>query len=135
MSDNLMENIKNAATGHPYSPAGIQPVVSVLKADAGYNQNEATQFRECLQKCLEERKAKGAEVLHRVKHSYDTLYNRFGIQPNTVMLSSDCVSAVIAECFHEYQVINMKPDKLLGMDVMVVTGNNIVKTCIVDMEE
>lgn len=84
MSDNLMENIKNAATGHPYSPAGIQPVVGVLKADAGYNQNEATQFR---------------------------------------------------ECFHEYQVINMKPDKLLGMDVVVTTGNDIVKTCIVDMEE
>ena len=51
------------------------------------------------------------------------------------MLSSDCVSAVIAECFHEYQVINMKPDKLLGMDVVVTTGNDIVKTCIVDMEE
>lgn len=114
---------------------GIQPVAEVFRADSAYNDPSATQFRECFQKCLEERKAKGAEVLHRVKHSYDTLYNRFGIQPNTVMLSSDCVSAVIAECFHEYQVINMKPDKLLGMDVMVVTGNDIVKTCIVDMEE
>ena len=26
----------------------------------------------------------------------------------------------------------MKPDKLLGMDVVVTTGNDIVKTCIVD---
>lgn len=43
MSDNLMENIKNAATGHPYSPAGIQPVVGVLKADAGNEQNGCLQ--------------------------------------------------------------------------------------------
>lgn len=50
------------------------------------------------------------------------------------MLSADCVSAVIAECFHEYQVINMKPDKLLGMDVVMTTDKDFVKVCIVDTE-
>lgn len=114
---------------------GIRPVTGVLRADIDYQRDpSAAQFKDSFQKCLEEQKAKGAEVLHRIKYSYDCLYNRFGVQPNTVILSADCVSAVIAECFNEYQVINMKPDKLLGMDVMVVTGNDIVKACIVDTE-
>lgn len=114
---------------------GIQPVTKVFRADSAYSYHNASQFRENLQKCLEEQKAKGADVLCRVKHSHDSLYNKFGVQPNTVMLSHDCLSAVIAECFHEYQVINMKPDKLLGMDVVVVTGKDIAKVCIVDTEE
>lgn len=115
---------------------GIQPITEVLKADVGYQRDpSAAQFKDSFQECLRERKAKGAEVLRRVKYSYDCLYSRFGVQPNTVILSADCVSAVIAECFNEYQVINMKPDKLLGMDVMIVTGNDIAKACIVDKED
>lgn len=118
---------------------GIHPVTGVLRADIGYQRDpSAAQFKDSFQKCLEEQKAKGAKVLHKVMDSYNNLYNKFGVQPNTVMLSADCVSAVIAECFNEYlneyQVINMKPDKLLGMDVMVVTGRDIVKACIVDTE-
>lgn len=115
---------------------GIQPITEVLKADVGYQRDlSAAQFKDSFQECLRERKANGAEVLRRVKYSCDCLYSRFGVQPNTVILSADCVSAVIAECFNEYQVINMKPDKLLGMDVMVVTGNDIAKACIVDKED
>lgn len=115
---------------------GIHPVTEVLRADIGYQRDpSATQFKDNFQKCLEEQKAKGAEVLHKIRDSYNNLYNKFGVQPNTVILSADCVSAVIAECFNEYQVTNMKPDKLLGMDVMVVTGRDIVKACIVDTEE
>lgn len=111
----------------------IQPIEP---SRLGYQRDpNAPQFKDSLQKSMEERKAKGAEVLHKVKYSYDRLYSRFGIEPNTVILSADCVSAVIAECFNEYQVVNMKPDKLLGMDVIVVTGSNFIKTCIIDKEE
>lgn len=114
---------------------GIHPVTEVLRADIGYQRDpSAAQFRDSFQKCLEEQKAKGVEVLHRVKDSYNNLYNKFGVQPNTVILSADCVSAVVAECFNEYQVVDMKPAKILDMDVMVVTGRDIVKACIVDTE-
>lgn len=114
---------------------GIHTVTEVLRADIGYQRDpSAAQFKDNFQKCLEEQKVKGAEVLHKVRDSYNNLYNKFGIQPNTIMLSADYVSAVIAECFNEYQVMGMKPDKLLGMDVMVVTGRDTVKACIVDTE-
>lgn len=117
-------------------PMGVRKVPPIEPSKLGYQRDpNAPQFSENLQKCLEEKKAKGAEVLHRVKYSYDRLYSRFGVEPNTVMLSADCVSAVIAECFNEYQVINMKPDKLLGMDVVVTTGRDFVKVCIVDKED
>ena len=114
---------------------GIHPVTEVLRADIGYQRDpSAARFKDSFQKCLEKQKAKGVEVLHRVKDSYNNLYNKFGVQPNTVMLSANCVSAVVAECFNEYQVVDMKPAKILDMDVMVVTGRDIVKACIVDKE-
>ena len=122
--------------GEVQPPMGVRKVPPIEPLKLGYQRDpNAPQFSENLQKHLEEKKAKGTEVLHRVKYSYDRLYSRFGVEPNTVMLSADCVSAVIAECFHEYQVINMKPDKLLGMDVVVTTGKDFVKVCIVDTEE
>lgn len=129
MAIDVGEGLRGSATN------GVREIPPIEPLRLGYQRDpNATQFRENLQKCLEEKKAKGAEVLHRVKHSYDRLYSRFGVEPNTVMLSTDCVSAVIAECFHEYQVINMKPDKLLGMDVVMTTDKDFVKVCIVDTE-
>lgn len=129
MAIDVGEGLRGSATN------GVREIPPIEPLRLGYQRDpNATQFRENLQKCLEEKKAKGAEVLYRVKCSYDRLYNRLGVEPNTVMLSADCVSAVIAECFHEYQVINMKPDKLLGMDVVMTTDKDFVKVCIVDTE-
>lgn len=46
---------------------GIQPVT---EADVGYQRDpSAAQFKDSFQECLREQKAKGAEVLRRVKHS------------------------------------------------------------------
>lgn len=79
---------------------GIHPVTEVLRADIGYQRDpSAARFKDSFQKCLEKQKAKGVEVLHRVKDSYNNLYNKFGVQPNTVMLSADCVSAVLVGVF------------------------------------
>lgn len=129
MAIDVGEGLRGSATN------GVREIPPIEPLRLGYQRDpSAAQFRDSFQKCLEEQKAKGVEVLHRVKDSYNNLYNKFGVQPNTVILSADCVSAVVAECFHEYQVINMKPAKILDMDVMVVTGRDIVKACIVDTE-
>lgn len=117
---------------------GIQPVVGVLKADAGYRQSDpnAPQFRDSLQECLKERKQpKGADVLRKVKYSYDKLYCDYGVQPNAVMITQDYLAAVIAECRLEYLAVDLKPDQLLGMDVIPIIGKETVKACIINKEE
>lgn len=118
---------------------GIQPITEVLRADVGYQRDpSAPQFKDSLQECLEKReqnKPKGDDVLRKVKYSYDYLYNRYGVQPNAVMITSDYLAAIEAECFREYRVINMKPSQLLGMDVIPIMGKETVKACIIDKEE
>lgn len=117
-------------------PMGVRKVPPIEPTRLAYKRDPSdTQFHECLQENLRKRKENGATVLREIKYSFDQLYNKYGVQPNAVMITQDYISDVIAECFGEYQVFNMKPDKLLGMDVIPIVGKETVKVCIIDKEE
>ena len=117
-------------------PMGVRKVPPIEPTRLAYKRDPSdAQFQECLQENLKKRKENGADVLRKIKYSFDQLYSRYGVQPNAVMITQDYISDVIAECFGEYQVFNMKPDKLLGMDVIPIIGKETVKVCIVDTEE
>lgn len=112
----------------------IQPITEMAKG-TDYDFTKSADFRENFEKCLREHQNTGKEVLRKVKYSYDRLYSKHGVQPNAVMITPDYVAAVVAECFGEYRVVNMKPDQLLGMDVIVIDGKETVKACVIDKEE
>lgn len=110
----------------------ILPVTGVSKTNKDCDPN----FNETLQKCLKEReqnKPKGADVLHKIEYGYCHLYNKYGVQPNAVMITQDYLAAVITEC-SGYCVVQNCPDQLLGLDVIPIIGKEIVKVCIIDKE-
>lgn len=115
---------------------GVRKVPVIEPTRLAYHRDPSdTQFKDCLQENLKKRKENGAVVLREIKSNFDQLYSKYGVQPNAVMITQDYISDVIAECFGEYQVFNMKPDKLLGMDVIPIVGKETIKVCIIDKEE
>lgn len=117
-------------------PMGVRKVPPIEPTRLAYKRDPSNaQFHECLQENIRKRKENGKHVLWKIKYDYDQLYSRYGVQPNAVMITQDYLNDVIAECFGEYQVVNMKPDKLLGMDVIPIVGKETVKVCIIDKED
>lgn len=119
---------------------GIQPVTEVLRADVGYQRDpSAAQFKDNLQEYLKERqqnRPKGEDILKKIKYNYDKLYNKYGVQPNAVMISPDYLAIIEAECSAEYRVtLGVALNSVLGLDVILVNGKEIIKACIIDKED
>lgn len=114
----------------------IQPVAKTPKTEINLsNHSLVDSFNDHLQECLKaEDTIDGAEVLRKVKYSYDKLYQVTRVQPNAVAITPDYLAAVQAECLTQYHTPISTADQLFGMDIVLLAGRGIVRACIMDKE-
>lgn len=75
-------------------------------------------------------------ILEELKHSYECLFVKTGIEPNYFLLSSDIYYQLLQqeEILYELKV-NSIGIKYIGIDVLLVSGEKVAKAAIIDEQQ
>lgn len=72
------------------------------------------------------------QIVEEIQESYTWLYEKYGIEPNVILLSGDVILKLIREHAIEKTIDNkIYITQIMGMNVSVVEGVNIIKAAII----
>ena len=76
-------------------------------------------------------------ILEELKHSYECLFVKTGIEPNCFLLSSDIYCQLLQqeEILYELKVNSIGIKYINGIDVLLVSGEKVAKAAIIDEQQ